>query len=158
MKRLFVISVISLLTFGCSNIAKHAMQRKTGKDADVMVQRYKEASVSQVETVLRDYLALTDDYERRGWEKYGRSGWIDYLRAMCEARLAIFYKATGQPELYRQQMNHAITHLKTRYPDGSFTEEKIVKLIDGLDSANIQPKWRKEIAPLQPVINQPPAD
>ena len=121
------------------------MERKTGQDVVIMVQRYKEASVSQVEAVLNEYLALADDYEKRGWEKYGSPGWIEHLRAMCEGRLAVFYKATGKPELYRQHVDLAIAHLKKKRPGGEVTEEQVIALIDGLDSKNIDPNWRKEI-------------
>ena len=93
MKKQFAIllAVLSICA-GCAKIEMAQMERKTRQDANLMVQRYKEASVSQVEAVLNDYLALADDSEKRGWEKYGSPGWIEHHRAMCEGRLAVSWR------------------------------------------------------------------
>jgi hypothetical protein len=115
----------------------------------MIVQRYKQASLSEVEPVLNDYLALIDTYEQRGWAKYGSPGWIEYLRGLTEGRLAVFFKAGGKPDLYRFHMDRAVAHLRKRSPEAAAagTDEeaaaRLEEFVNGVDTKSIDPKWRK---------------
>jgi hypothetical protein len=144
MKRVPIIFL--LLLVGCSKVEMARMEEKTGKDAVTMVQRYKQASAEQVETVLKDYLALADEYERRGWEQYGSPGWIENLRGLCEARLAVFHDALGRADLYGIHMQRAIAHFKRANPKPDYTDAGVRELIERLDVGNIQPRWRTIIS------------
>ena len=125
------------------------MDRETGQDAIVMTQRYKEASVSEVEPVLNQYLELADQYEKKGWEKYGKPGWIEDLRAICEARLAVFFKTSGEQDLYRLHLDRAVAHMRKLRPDILESDEELAasieKRVNGLDAENIDPEWRKDL-------------
>ena len=126
-------------------MARAAEQKE--RDEAMIVQRYKQASLSEVESVLNDYLALADTYEQRGWAKYGPPGWIEYVRALSEGRLAVFFKASGKQDLYSLHMDRAVAHLRKRSPEASGTDEEaaaqLEELVNGLDSKNIDPNWRK---------------
>ncbi|HWX19414.1 MAG TPA: hypothetical protein VN578_05845 [Candidatus Binatia bacterium] len=151
-------SGLALLCAGCSKIEMARMDNETGRDAVLMVQRYKEASISQVEPVLNEYLALADGYEKRGWDKYGNPGCIEHLRAMCEGRLAVFFKASGKQDLYRLHMDRAVGHLRKRSPVASDTDQEVAaqieELVNGLDSKNIDPSWRKQLGQPNRAANQ----
>jgi hypothetical protein len=142
-------AALALLCGGCSKIEMARMDKETERDAVIMVQRYKEAQPSQVESVLNEYLTLTDGYERKGWGKYGKPGWIEYLRAMCEARLAVFCRANGSQEQYKIHMDRAVVHLRKRAPEAGGTDQEaaasLENLITGLDTKNIDPNWRKQL-------------
>ena len=129
------------------------MRRQTDADVIRIVKRYKEANVAEGTRVLNDYLALADDYERRGWERYGAPGWIDELRSDCEARLAVFYKALGRDGAYQAHVNRAIAFRKRVNPRSDATAADLCNFVDGLDAANIQPRWRSEVSR----INKPSA-
>src|SRR3954469_18100928 len=96
-----ILPVLLLLVVGCSKMEMARMKKQTDADVIRMVNRYQQAGTAEVETVLKDYLTLADDYERKGWARYGAPGWIDELRSLCEARLAVFYKAVGNVEAYQ---------------------------------------------------------
>ena len=138
---------VALLCAGCSKIDTARAVEQKDQDAAIFVQRYQDASLSQVEPVLNDYLAMADDYERRGWSKYGPPGWIEYLRALCEGRLAVFFKASGKQDLYKLHMDRAVAHLRKRSPGVLATNQEaaawLEDLINRLDTKNINPNWRK---------------
>src|SRR6266571_2971785 len=135
-------SGLALLCAGCSKMEMARMEKETGRDAVLMVQRYQEASISQVEPVLNEYLALADGYEKRGWDNYGQPGWIEHLRAMCEGRLAVFFKATGKQDLYGLHMDRAVGHLRKKNPGTSGTDQEaaaqLEEFVNGLDTKNIE--------------------
>jgi hypothetical protein len=137
--------LLLLLLIGCADRDMAAWKKKTDADVVAIVGRYREAKVSEVETVIADYLALTDEYERRGWSRYGAPGWIDELRSLCEARLAVFYKATGREHEYREHVRRAIAFRKRVNQKADYTEEEICEAVERLDSGNIRPNWRKEL-------------
>jgi hypothetical protein len=138
---------IALLSAGCSKIERGLVAEQKAHDEAMIVQRYKQASLSQVEGVLNDYLAIVDTYEQRGWGKYGPPGWIEYIRALCEGRLAVFFKASGKPDLYRVHMDRAVAHLRKRSPGASGTDQEaaaqLEEFVNGLDTKNIDPNWRR---------------
>jgi len=151
-----VLAILLVLLIGCSDsdMATRkkktvadllAWQKKTDADVVAIVGRYREAKISQVESVFTDYLAMADDYERRGWSRYGAPGWIDELRSLCEARLAVFHKATGREDAYREHVRRAIAFRKRVNPDVDYTEEEVCGFVERLDSANIRPNWRREL-------------
>jgi len=145
---------VALLSVGCSEIKMELVDKQKARDEAMIVQRYKRASLSEVEGVLNDYLAISETYEQRGWGKYGPPGWIENLRALCEGRLAVFFKASGKPDLYRVHMDRAVAHLRKGNPGLSGTDQeaavKIEEFIKGLDINNIDPKWRKLLG--QPAV------
>jgi len=141
-----VLPALLLLIVGCSKMEMASMKKQTDADAIRMVSRYQQAGTAEVETVLKDYLALADHYERKGWAPYGAPGWIDELRSLCEARLAVFYQAIGNSEAYRTHVYRAIQHRKRVYPDNIYTEEDVCGMVVRLDDANIQPRWRNELS------------
>jgi hypothetical protein len=147
-------SAVALLCAGCSKIEMARVAEQKERDEAMIVQRYKQASLPEVEAVLNDYLAIADTYERRGWAKYGPPGWIEYLRALCEGRLAVFFKASGKQDLYRLHMERAVAHLKKRSPGVVVADEqaatketaaRLEELVNGLDIKNIDPNWRKQL-------------
>ena len=157
-----VLPVLLVLLIGCSDSdmatrRKKAdaelveWKKKTDADVLVIVARYREAKISQVESVFADYLAMADEYERRGWSRYGAPGWIDELRSLCEARLAVFHKATGRQDAYREHVRRAIAFRKRVYPDGDHTEEEVCGFVERLDSANLRPSWRRQLGQQQRV-------
>ncbi len=140
-------SLAFILCAGCSKIEMARAAEQKDRDETMIVQRYKRASLSEVEPVMNDYLAIADTYEQRGWAKYGPPGWIEYLRSLCEGRLAVFFKASGKPDLYKLHMSRAVTHLRKRSPEAKGTDEEaaaqLEDLVNGLDTKNIAPNWRK---------------
>ena len=140
-----VLSVLVLLVVGCSKSDVAQWKQKVEADADAFVQRYQKAKLSEVETILKDNLAKADEYERRGWSRYGFPGWIDGLRSRTEARLAVFYKATGKDDAYREQLLRAVAHFKRSHPDRDRTEDEIYGSVERLDSEVIRVNWRKEL-------------
>lgn len=112
----------------------------------MMVSRYQAAGVNEVESVLNEFLALADDYERRGWGKLGAPGWINDLRGLCEARLAVYFEATGKRDLFQVHMGRALEHFKKVNPGVNPTEAGTREGIERLDAANIQPRWRTELS------------
>jgi hypothetical protein len=144
--------IFLVLLVGCSKVEMAAMDKKTGEDAVTMVQRYKEASVAEVETVLKEYLVLANEYERRGWGQYGSPGWIENLRGLIEARLAVFHDALGRADLYGTHMQRALAHFKRADPKPDYTEAGVRELIERLDVGNIQPRWRNMIR--QPIRSE----
>jgi hypothetical protein len=126
------------------------MRNQTDADAIRIVNRYRQAGTAEVESVLNEYLKLADEYERRGWARYGAPGWIDQLRSLCEARLAVFYKVRGDSEAYKTHVRRAIEHANRANPNSGHTEEDVCGLVERLDEANIQPKWRKELSTTTP--------
>jgi len=137
---------IPLLLAGCFVSSESEWKKTLDRDGDLWLKDYANASTSQVEAVLYHQLALTDDYEKRGWAKYGRRGWPVYKRAMAEGRLAVFYKATGKMDDYQLHIGHAIEHLRSITPSGKAdTSERIERFINGLDDLNIAPRWKKEL-------------
>lgn len=110
-----------------------------------MVSRYQAAGVMEVESVLNEFLALADGYERRGWGRYGAPGWIENLRGLSEARLSNFFDATGRPELSRLHLERAMVHFRRLDPKVAWTESGIREGIAGLDASNIQPRWWIEL-------------
>ena len=145
-----ILAVLLLLIVGCSKMEMARMQKQTDADVITMVNRYRQAGTAEVETVLKDYLTLADDYERKGWARYGAPGWIDDLRGLCEARLAVFHKAVGNTEAYQIHVHRAIEHLKRVHPDVAYTEQGVCVGVMRLDDANIQPRWRKELSKRTP--------
>jgi hypothetical protein len=137
--------VLLLLMLGCANNEVARWKQKTDADVVAIVRRYQAANISEVETVLTDYLALADEYERSGWSRYGAPGWIDELRSNCEARLAVFYRALGNGEAYQTHLRRAIAHRKRAHPEHDYTEEDVCGCVENLDAANIQPNWRKQL-------------
>src|SRR5262245_33168178 len=133
---LFLLSIV-----GCSKMEMRKMDKQTGADAIRIVSRYRQAGTGEVEVVLKDYLALADDYEQKGWARYGAPGWIDDLRSLCEARLAVFYKAVGSAAAYQAHVRRAIEYRKRINPNFTYTEEDICELAERLDDVNIQPRW-----------------
>jgi hypothetical protein len=137
----------AILCAGCSKIEMARAAEQKDRDEAVIVQRYKQASLSEVESVMNDYLAIADTYEQRGWAKYGPPGWIEYLRSLCEGRLAVFFKASGKPDLYKLHISRAVAHLRKRSPGVKGTDEEaaaqLEELVNGLDAKNIAPNWRK---------------
>jgi hypothetical protein len=122
------------------------MRRQTDADVIRIVKQYKEAGVGEVEGVLNEYLALADDYERRGWGRYGAPGWIDELRSDCEARLAAFCKAVGKEDAYQLHARRAVADRKRANPNSTATAEDLCDFVERLDAANIQPRWRRDVA------------
>jgi hypothetical protein len=139
-------SAVTLLCAGCSKMEMARAAEQKDRDEAMIVQRYRQASLSEVEPVLNDYLAIADTYEQRGWAKYGPPGWIEYLRALSEGRLAVFFKASGKQNLYRLHMDRAVAHLRKRSPGVSGTDEEaaaqLEELVNGLDTRNFDPNWR----------------
>ena len=135
-----------LLLVACSKVEMAKMKKQTDADVIRIVKRYKEAGVGEVEGVLNEYLALADDYERRGWGRYGAPGWIDELRSDCEARLAVFYKAVGKGDAYQMHASLAVADRKRANPKSTSTAEDLCEFVDKLDEANIQPRWRRDVA------------
>ena len=76
--------VLLLFMLGCSRGDVTTWKHKTDADVVTFVRRYREAKLEDVEAVLRNYLAMADEYERREWRRYGAPGWIDELRSACE--------------------------------------------------------------------------
>jgi hypothetical protein len=142
MRRL--VPLLLLLMVGCSKAEMARMSKKTGEDAVSMARRYQQAPVSEVEACLNDYLALADEYERRGWGKYGSPGWIHELRGLCEGRLAALHRALGNSKSYRAHMDRALAHTKKANPGTDYVETDILERVERLDAANIQPNWRKQ--------------
>jgi hypothetical protein len=140
-------SAAALLCAGCSKIERARAAEQKERDEAMIVQRYKQASLSEVEGVMNDYLAIANAYEQRGWGKFGPPGWIEYLRALCEGRLAVFFKASGKSDLYKLHMSRAVAHLRKRSPGAKGTDEEaaaqLEELVNGLDTKNIGPNWRK---------------
>jgi hypothetical protein len=68
---------------------------------------------------------------------------------MCEGRLAVFFKASGKQDLYKLHMERAVVHLRKRAPEAGGTDQeaaaKLEELINGLDTKNIEPNWRKQL-------------
>jgi hypothetical protein len=137
--------VLLLLMLGCANNEVARWKQKTDADVVAYVRRYQAANISEVETVLKDYLAMADEYERSGWSRYGAPGWIDELRSNCEARLAVFYKALGNEEAYQTHLRRAIAHRKRTHPERDYTEKDVCGFVESLDAANIRPTWRKQL-------------
>lgn len=121
------------------------MKKQTDADVIRWVIRYRQAGTGEVEVVLKDYLALADEYERKGWARYGAPGWIDELRSICEARLAVFSKAVGNMEAYQMHVHRAIEHRKRVYPGTDCTGDDICGFVERLDDIHIQPRWRTEL-------------
>jgi hypothetical protein len=146
-----LLALLLLLLLGCSKvdvarIEMARMRKKVDENVVRMVSRYQQASISEVEAALNDYLVLANDYERRGWSQYGSTGWIDDLRGLCEVRLALFKEAVGDTESYRFHMDRALAHMKKANPQVDYTEEGLRDGIERLDAVNIQPNWRKQLA------------
>ena len=144
MRRL--VPLLLLLMLGCSKAEMARMSKKTGADAVSMARRYQQAPVSEVEACLNDYLALADEYERKGWGQYGAPGWIHELRGLCEGRLAAFHRAHGDPKSYHAHMDRALAHAKKANPGIDYVETDILERVERLDAANIPPNWRKQIS------------
>ena len=144
MKAVLLLSLV--LIVGCGKIEMAQMKKQTDADVIKMVNRYKQAGVTEVDTVLNDYLALADEYERKGWGRYGAPGWIDELRGTCEARLAVFHKAIGNEAAYQTHVRRAIQQRKRAYPDIDYTEEDVCGWVERLDEVHIKPKWRDEVS------------
>lgn len=134
-----------LFLVACSRNDVGEWKQRTDADAVAIVQRYREAKISDVEAVLKDYLAMADEYEKRGWGRYGARGWIDDLRSLCEARIAVFCKATARDDAYREHVRRAIAFRKRVSPGIDYTEDEICAAVERLDSASIQPNWKKEL-------------
>lgn len=151
-------SVAAILCAGCSKIEMARAAEQKDRDAVMIVQRYKQASLSEVEPVLNDYLAIANGYEQRGWAKYGPPGWIEDLRALCEGRLAVFFKASGNQDLYKLHMSRAVAHLRKRSPGAKWTDEEaaaqLEELVNGLDTKNIEPNWRRVLGPPDGAANR----
>lgn len=137
--------LLLVLVVGCSKIEMRKWNQQTGADAIEFVNRYRQAAPGEVETVLKDYLACGDEYERRGWARYGPPGWIDEFRSNCEARLAVFHKAAGNTDAYQIYVRRAIAHLKRVRPDTTYTEEDVCGFVERLDMIHIKPQWRTEL-------------
>ena len=58
--------LLLLLIVGCSKMEMARMRKQTDADVMRMVNRYRQAGTAEVEIVLKDYLALADDYEGKG--------------------------------------------------------------------------------------------
>jgi hypothetical protein len=140
-----ILPLLLSLIVGCSKIEMAKMKKQTDADVIRIVSRYRQAGTAEVEVVLKEYLALADEYERRGWARYGAPGWIDELRSNCEARLAVFYRAVGNREAYQTHVRSAIAHRKRANPDVPYTEEGVCGLVERLDEVHIQPRWHKEV-------------
>jgi len=138
-------TLLLLLIAGCSPNKRAEMEQKVGQDHVMMVSRYQAAGVNEVESVLNEFLALADDYERRGWGKLGAPGWINDLRGLCEARLAVYFEATGKRDQFQVHMGRALEHFKKVNPGVNPTEAGTREGIERLDAANIQPRWRTEL-------------
>ncbi len=143
--RLKLFSMLLLLVAGCSRNERAQMEQKVGEDHVRMVSRYQAAGVMEVESVLNEFLALADGYERLGWGKYGAPGWIENLRGLNEARLSNLFDATGRPELSRLHLERALVHFRRLDPKVAWTESGIREGIAGLDASNIQPRWWTEL-------------
>lgn len=146
-----------LLLVACSKVEMVKMRKKTDADVIRMVKRYKEAGVGEVEGVLNENLALADDYERRGWGRYGAPGWIDELRSGCEARLAVFYKAIGKDDAYQEHVSRAVMYRKRANKtanrnsnvDFNAAAKGLCEFVEKLDAAHIQPRWRRDVAAIK---------
>ena len=138
--------LLLLSLIGCSNSEGDRIHEQIERDETAIVHRYQAARLSEVETVLKDYLALADRYETNGWGQHAKPGFVERLRGLTEGRLAVFYNALGKPELYRTHMNLALDHLRKSGQDGQYTDEGVRELVDRLDAANIQPAWRNEVS------------
>jgi hypothetical protein len=158
-----LVLLLLLLLAGCSKIEMIKMKKKTDADVIRFIKSYKEAGVEEVEGVLNNYLALADDYERRGWGRYGAPGWIDELRSGCEARLAVFYKAVGKDDAYQGHVSRAITYRiranrtanRKSNVDFDAAAKGLCELVEQLDATNIQPRWRRDVAEIKkPSSNQ----
>lgn len=137
--------ILLVLFLGCSKMEMANWKKQTDADSVRIVGRYKQAGVRDVEAVLNDYLGLADGYERRGWGRFGAPGWIDELRSNCEARLAVFYKATGKEDAYRSHVNRAIAFRTRAHPNTSCTADEVCGFVERLDALNIKPMWREEV-------------
>lgn len=137
--------LLLVLAVGCSKIDMAKWNQQTGADVIEFVNRYRQAGTGEVETVLKDFLARGDEYDRLGWARYGAPGWIDEFRSNCEARLAVFHKVVGNIDAYQTHVRSAIAHLKRVHPDATYTEEDICGFVERLDEIHIKPQWRTEL-------------
>ena len=148
------ILLLLVVVGGCtSGRDTQGTRAQIGQDEATFVSRYQHASASTAEVVLKDYLALADDYERRGWGQRGKPGWIERLRGLCYGRLSALAAARSADD-YEVHMQKAVMHLNNSAAGGDYTADEVKGLIDALD-AKISPQWRTQLS--QPGASLNPA-